>query len=204
MMSRMIFVTALVLSLGVVPAFANNGGGGSGGGNSGGGNGGSGGSGGNGGNGNGGSGGNAGGDTVKRCKKNQVYDKKTNKCVNVSYRIIPDDELFQQASVLGEAGEYEWALNVLAAINNQNEPRVLNYTGYNLRKSGRFEEGLGYYRKALAIDPNFVLAREYLGEGYVATGRVDLAKVELNEIAWRCGTTCAEYQELAEHISKGM
>ena len=69
---------------------------------------------------------------------------------------------------------------------------------------GRLDEAIGYYRKALAIDPNFVLAREYLGEGYVAGGRIDLAKAELNEIARRCGTTCEEYQELAEHIEQAM
>jgi hypothetical protein len=45
-----------------------------------------------------------------------------------------------------------------------------------------------------------VLTREYLGEGYVAAGKMDLAKAQLTEIASRCGTTCEEYQELAEHI----
>ena len=49
-----------------------------------------------------------------------------------------------------------------------------------------------------------MLAREYLGEGYVAAGRVDLAKLQLTEIANRCGTTCEEYQELAEHIETGV
>jgi tetratricopeptide (TPR) repeat protein len=183
----MILAAALVVSLGATSAFAQGGGGG----------------GGNGG-GNGGGGGGGSGETVKKCKKNEVPDKKTKKCVKVSYGILPDEELYQAGSALAQAGEYEWALTVLAAIRNQNDPRVLNYTGYSLRKSGRLDEGIGYYRRALAINPNFVLAREYLGEGYVAAGRIDLAKVELNEIAWRCGTTCEEYQALAEHIEQGM
>jgi tetratricopeptide (TPR) repeat protein len=92
----------------------------------------------------------------------------------------------------------------LQAISNKNDPRVLNYIGYSHRKSGRLDEAFGYYNKALQIDPNFVLAREYLGEGYVAAGRVDLAKLQLTEIANRCGTTCEEYQELAEHIETGV
>ena len=96
--------------------------------------------------------------------------------------ILPDEDLYQQGRALAKAGDYEWALQVLAAIQNQNDPRVLNYTGYSNRKAGRLEIGITYYRKALAIDPNFVLAREYLGEGYVAAGRIDLAKLELNEI----------------------
>jgi hypothetical protein len=53
----------------------------------------------------------------------------------------------------------------------------------------------------LAIDPDFVLAREYLGEGYVAAGKLDLARDQLREIGNRCGTNCEEYIELAEVIS---
>jgi hypothetical protein len=209
MKSRMILAAALALSLGVVPTFAAGGGGGGGGSSGGGSSGGGGGSGGggSGGGGSGGSGGGQGGSAgqpIKKCKKNEVQDKKTKKCVKVSYGILPDEDLYQEASNLAQAGEYDWALTVLASIRNQSDPRVLNYTGYSLRKSGRLEEAIGYYRKALAINPNFVLAREYLGEGYVAAGRIDLAKIELSEIAWRCGTTCEEYQELAEHIERGM
>ena len=58
--------------------------------------------------------------------------------------------------------------------SNKNDPHVLNYLGYSNRKAGRLDVGLSYYQKALAIDPNFVLAREYLGEGYVAAGKLDL------------------------------
>ncbi len=105
---------------------------------------------------------------------------------------------------MAKAGHYEWALQVLAAIQNQNDPRVLNYTGYSNRKAGRLEIGITYYRKALAIDPNFVLAREYLGEGYVAAGRIDLAKLELNEIKTRAGTASEEYQDLSKAIATGV
>ena len=68
-------------------------------------------------------------------------------------------------------------------------------------KQGNLEIGITYYRKALAINPDFVLAREYLGEGYVAAGRVDLAKLELSEIQKRCGTACEEYKDLSKAIS---
>lgn len=143
---------------------------------------------------------------VKKCKKGEV-PKKVGiiwKCVKVETGILPDEELYQQGRALAKAGEYEWALQVLAAIQNQNDPRVLNYTGYSNRKAGRLEIGITYYRKALAIDPNFVLAREYLGEGYVAAGRIDLAKLELNEIKTRAGTGSEEYQDLSKAIATGV
>jgi tetratricopeptide (TPR) repeat protein len=143
---------------------------------------------------------------VKKCKKGEVLKKVGNvkKCVKVESGILPDEELYEQGRALAKAGEYEWALQVLAAIENQNDPRVLNYTGYSNRKAGRLEIGITYYRKALAIDPNFVLAREYLGEGYVAAGRIDLAKLELNEIGKRAGTGSEEYQDLSKAISTGV
>ncbi|TMJ35886.1 MAG: tetratricopeptide repeat protein [Alphaproteobacteria bacterium] len=147
--------------------------------------------------------GNSGSSTPKKCKKGEVKDK-NGKCVKASSGVLPDEDLYQQGRALAQAGEYDWALTVLQAISNKNDPRVLNYIGYSHRKSGRLDEAFGYYNKALQIDPNFVLAREYLGEGYVAAGRVDLAKLQLTEIANRCGTTCEEYQELAEHIETGV
>jgi tetratricopeptide (TPR) repeat protein len=122
--------------------------------------------------------------------------------VKAAAGVMPDEDLYQQGRALAKAGEYDWALTVLSAISNQNDPRVLNYIGYSYRKSGEIDKGIGYYQKALAIDPNYVLVREYLGEGYIAAGKVNLAKLELAEIAKRCGTTCEEYQDLAEELQK--
>jgi len=151
----------------------------------------------------GGSSGGSSGQAVKKCKKGEVVKKVNNvkKCVKVGAGILPDDELYEQGRVLAKAGQYEWALQVLAAIQNQNDPRVLNYTGYSNRKAGRIEIGITYYRKALAIDPNFVLAREYLGEGYVQKGDLVNAKVHLAKLEVLCGTTCEQYKDLAASIA---
>jgi tetratricopeptide (TPR) repeat protein len=147
---------------------------------------------------------------VLHCKKGEVVKKvvKNGKskevCVKLESRVLPDEDLYQQGRVLAKAGQYEWALEVLATIQNQNDPRVLNYTGYSNRKAGRVELGISYYHKALAIDPNFVLAREYLGEGYVAAGRIDLARVQLEEIKNRAGVASEEYRDLNKAITTGL
>jgi tetratricopeptide (TPR) repeat protein len=135
------------------------------------------------------------------CKSGEVWNNAQKKCVKAQSGILPDEDLYQQGRALAKEGRYDWALQVLAAIRNQDDPRVLNYTGYSHRKAGRLDVGITFYRKALTIDPNFVLAREYLGEGYVAAGRVDLAMVELKEIGTRCGTACEEYKDLAAAIA---
>lgn len=137
---------------------------------------------------------------TQNCKSGEVWDKDKKKCVKAQSGILPDQDLYEQGRALAKEGNYDWALTVLAAVVDQNDPRVLNYTGYSHRKAGRLEIAISYYRKALAVDPNFVLAREYLGEGYVAAGRIDLARAELAEIETRCGTSCEEYRELREAI----
>lgn len=144
------------------------------------------------------------------CKKGEalktmmVNGKKTQKCMKPKVGMLTDDELYDQARLLAkEDNEYDWALSLFELVQNQNDPKVLNYMGYSNRKAGRLETGIAFYEKALAIDPNFVLAREYLGEGYVVAGRKDLAMLQLDEIKVRCGTNCEEYKDLAKAISIG-
>lgn len=112
-----------------------------------------------------------------------------------------DDDIYRQGVTLAKAGDYERAIAVLMTANNQNDPRVLNYIGYSYRKLGQLGTGIAYYGRALDLDPDFVLAREYLGEGFVSIGRIDKAEEQLAEIEQRCGAHCSEYQELAQVIS---
>lgn len=182
-MTRVVPVALACLLALAVPSFAAGGGGGSSGGGSSG----------------GGGGGNS--PTAQSCKKGEVWNSKTRKCVKVQSGVLPDEELYQQGRALAKESQYDWAIEVLSAVQDQEDPRVLNYLGYSNRKAGRLEIGITYYRKALAIDPNFNLAREYLGEGYIAAGRVDLAMNELAAIARSCGTGCEEYKELSAAIT---
>ena len=71
---------------------------------------------------------------------------------------------------------------MLDLLDNPNTPRALNYRGYATRKLGRTDEGIGYYLKSVALDPNRPQVREYLGEAYVIEGKYDLAKEQLSTI----------------------
>jgi Tfp pilus assembly protein PilF len=111
-----------------------------------------------------------------------------------------NDKLYAQGYRLAKTGSYEKAIAILKTAN-QSDPNVLNMLGYSYRKNGDLKTAIGYYKTALSINPDFVLAREYLGEGYVKAGRLDLAKLELEQIGKRCGKGCKEYVELAAVIS---
>lgn len=135
-----------------------------------------------------------------KCKKGYVYSSTKKKCVKKTSEILNDDDLYSAAVAKAKSGDYDGALDLLWRIKDQKQPRVLNYIGYSTRKKGDVDKGIKYYRQALALDPNYVKAREYLGEGYLMKGDLVSAKAELGQIKDRCGVSCSEYTQLAQKI----
>ncbi|MBX4918120.1 tetratricopeptide repeat protein [Rhizobium bangladeshense] len=134
--------------------------------------------------------------TMPTCKKGEIYDQKTKKCVKQQGANVSDENRTDYAYSLAKAGRYEEALAMLDTVKNQNTAEVLNYRGYATRKLGRTDEGISYYLKSVKMDPQYAKVREYLGEAYVINGRLDLARDQLNSIKAICGTACEEYQDL--------
>ena len=78
-------------------------------------------------------------------------------------------------------------------------PDILNYLGFTLRKAGKYDQAEKYYLQGLEIKPDHNGINEYLGELYVKTQRIDLAKERL-AVLKNCN--CEEYKELEEVINK--
>ena len=76
---------------------------------------------------------------------------------------------------------------------------ILNYLGFALRKTGDFEKAEKFYLEGLKIDAAHLGINEYLGELYVQTNRIELAKERLQVLK---GCNCEEYKELKELIEK--
>ena len=74
---------------------------------------------------------------------------------------------------------------------------TLNYLGFTTRKLGDYIKGEEFYLQGLQIEPNHNGINEYLGELYIATNRMDMAKERL-EILKICN--CEEYEVLKEII----
>ena len=94
---------------------------------------------------------------------------------------------------------YKKAQKILLELDKKKplQADTLNYLGFTTRKLGDFEAGEKYYLLGLQVEPNHVGINEYLGELYVVTNRIDLAKERL-EVLKSCN--CEEYQELKEII----
>jgi tetratricopeptide (TPR) repeat protein len=95
---------------------------------------------------------------------------------------------------------YEKAFNLLMKSNvkKPNQADTLNYLGFTTRKLGDYAGGEEYYLQGLAIEPTHNGINEYLGELYVVTNRINLAKERL-KVLENC--KCEEYDELKEIIA---
>ncbi|MGA1313569.1 MAG: tetratricopeptide repeat protein, partial [Pelagibacteraceae bacterium] len=78
-------------------------------------------------------------------------------------------------------------------------PDILNYLGFTFRKMQKYDEAEKYYLAGLSIKPDHNGINEYLGELYVKTNRIDLAKERL-EVLRKCN--CEEFEELKVIIDK--
>jgi len=139
---------------------------------------------------------------TKTCEAGKVYSKKSKKCVKKESEVIPDKDLIEQGWALAFSGRYEQAIDTFQSVEvKEDNAEVFTGVGFSHRKLGNFRMGLRYYKAALKIDPDYVKARQYLGEGYVSKGKLKKAERQLEEIEARCGTGCETYQTLEDVIA---
>ncbi len=103
-----------------------------------------------------------------------------------------------------KAGDYTAAIASLLKVT-KDEPKnadAYNYLGYSHRKLGKFDEALGYYQKALSLDPDHLGANEYLGELYLQTSQLEKAEKQLEILDDLCFFGCDEYRELKGKIAE--
>lgn len=141
--------------------------------------------------------------TSKDCTKDQIWDEKSKTCTDAKDSRFDNDTRYAAVRELAWAGQPERALIVLAAMDEGETDRVLTYKGFANRKAGRIEEGLQHYEHALAVNPDNILARSYLGQLYVDMAELDLARLELAEIRTRGGQGSWAETALAEAIATG-
>lgn len=126
-------------------------------------------------------------DTTKACSDGMVLDPKTKTCVAPKESRLDDDTLYRAAQEFAYAGAYEDAQAALAAMSDQDADRVLTYWGFTHRQLGDWDLGMAYYDRALAQNPDNILARSYLGQALVQLGDLAGALDQLRQIESRGG-----------------
>ena len=89
----------------------------------------------------------------------------------------------------------------LETMQNPKNADAWNYTGFALRKSGRYDESMTAYNKALAIDPKHKGALEYQGELFLTLKQPEKAKANLAKLKQQCSFNCKERDDLMRAIN---
>ena len=139
-------------------------------------------------------------ETSTQCAAGQIFDTQSQSCLDVKSEVFTDDDLYEAARELAYAGDYERTLEVLAEAEDQNDPRILNYYGFTNRKMGNTDAAMTYYQAALEVDPGYILARSYMGQGMAASGDIAGAEAQLVQIAALGGEDTWAYASLHKAI----
>ncbi|NNF25205.1 MAG: tetratricopeptide repeat protein [Rhodobacteraceae bacterium] len=141
--------------------------------------------------------------TTTECTDGQIWDEKTETCTAPQESRLDDDTLYGAAREFAYAGQYQNTLNALAAMSDPTEDRVLTYLGFAHRKLGDTERGMDFYRQALAVNPDNLLARSYMGMALAEEGDMVGARAELSQIRARGGRDSWPAFALKSAIAKG-
>lgn len=141
--------------------------------------------------------------TTKKCLFGRVYDEAAGRCVKPNKSNFTDDQLYQAVRELAYDGQYENAQNILR-IMEQTDDRVLTYWGFTYRKMGEIDLANAYYQHAIDTNPDNILARSYMGQGFVSEGKTDLAIQQWREIKARGGEGTWAEASLRKAIRTGL
>ncbi len=134
--------------------------------------------------------------TTTECSDGQIYDEAARACVDADKQSFNDDDRYDAVRELAYAGAYDRAEAVIASADRPDDARFLNYRGFIERKQGNMEDAMGFYAAALAKDPDYLLARSYMGQGLAASGDTNGARAQLREIVERGGRDTWAYASL--------
>ena len=136
-------------------------------------------------------------------KVNGVWDPALKRCIRPDKAGYLKSELLEgTVRELAYAGRQKEAQMVLAQMD-QNSDFVLTYLGFTYRMLGNAPDSARFYNAAIARNPDNILARSYMGQGFVADGSIYDARLQLEEIRSRGGTGTWAEKSLMSSIETG-
>jgi hypothetical protein len=143
-------------------------------------------------------------ETSTECPKGEIWDEKTATCIKAESSLLNDDQRFGAVRELAYAGRPDEAMTILGMMTEGETPRVLTYQGFLLRQTGRVEEGIVAYERAIALDSTNILARSYYGQLLVQMNEMELATLQLAAIRMHGGGGTWAETALSDAISTGV
>lgn len=122
-----------------------------------------------------------------KCERGLVYDETAKACIDANSHSIDTQTLYREVRALAHDGRHGDA-QLLLALMPQDDDRTLTYLGFTHRKMGHTQAARDYYTRALARNPGNILARSYMGQGFVEEGEIAQALGQLRAIRTHGGT----------------
>ena len=113
-----------------------------------------------------------------------------------AYNLIKSAKKYEKKGKTEKAQKKYAKAQKLLLKSNKEKPLqadTLNYLGFTTRKIGDYKKGEEYYLLGLQIEPDHKGINEYLGELYVVTNRIQLAKERLDVLK---ACECEEFKQL--------
>jgi predicted Zn-dependent protease len=143
-------------------------------------------------------------ETTTDCAKGEVWDEKTKACIKAEEQSLNDDQRYGAVRELAYVGRHDEALAILATMTEGETTRVLTYQGFLLRQTGKIEDGIAAYERAIAMAPGNILARSYYGQLLVQMNEMQMAQLQLAAIRMHGGGGTWAEQSLATAIETGV
>ncbi len=102
-----------------------------------------------------------------------------------------------------DAKDWTGAINLLErdVAGNIATADTHNYLGYAHRNLAQYDLAFKHYGLALKMNPDHRGAHEYVGEAYLAVGKLEMAKKHLAELDRICFFGCEEFDDLKAAIA---
>lgn len=141
--------------------------------------------------------------TSTECTGAQIYDPATKTCVDSQESHLDDATRIKAARELAAFDRPRDALAVLDHVAQADTPEVLTLRGFATRKAGDFDAGRTLYDAALSLDPDYALARSYLGQALAERGDTVGARQQLALIRQAGGRGTWAERSLASSVETG-
>ncbi len=114
-----------------------------------------------------------------------------------------EDPNYAAAMKAVEAENWSRAVGLLQQVlsNDGTNADAQNWLGFSFRKAGDFDKAFKHYALALELNPDHQGAHEYLGEAYLETDDLKMARSHLKKLGQICAYDCDAYRELNKAIS---
>jgi tetratricopeptide (TPR) repeat protein len=141
-------------------------------------------------------------ETTEKCDGDLIWNG--TKCVTPRSPELNENDRLKAIQELAFFGDINAAQQILRQLDNPTSDLALTYWGFTHRKQGNLTLANLFYQDAIDRNPDNILARSYMGQGFVEAGKMDAAIAQWQAINSRDGADSWAARSLESAIRTGL